>query len=174
MGAVRTAQGDDAASIAQVHVASWRAAYAGLLPEAVLAGLSVDRCVDRWRQILSTSEPATAILVSIDPDVCGFAVLGRSRDADAAPAIGELRAIYLDPSWWGCGHGAALHDAATRALRTAGFTEATLWVVATNARAIRFYTRHGWTPDGTERHDTIGDGAAVVHEKRLRCLLMPA
>ena len=39
---VRDATVDDARAIAEVHVASWRWAYRGQLPDDLLDGLSVD------------------------------------------------------------------------------------------------------------------------------------
>lgn len=45
---VRHATANDAAAIAQVHVASWQAAYRGLLPEALLVSLSVERRQRHW------------------------------------------------------------------------------------------------------------------------------
>jgi RimJ/RimL family protein N-acetyltransferase len=41
---------------------------------------------------------------------------------------------------------AALDD-----LRERGYSEATVWSFADNERANRFYERHGFTHDGTER-----------------------
>ncbi|WP_018503641.1 N-acetyltransferase [Parafrankia discariae] len=45
-------------------------------------------------------------------------------------------------------------------LGAAGFASATLWVLETNTRAIRFYTRLGWQPDGAVRDEVVG-GAAI-------------
>jgi hypothetical protein len=39
---VRRAVSGDAASIARVHVESWRSTYAGIVPEAYLRSLDVD------------------------------------------------------------------------------------------------------------------------------------
>ena len=50
---LRDARGEDAPGIAAMHVASWRAAYPGLLPEAVLEGLSVARRTATWERVLA-------------------------------------------------------------------------------------------------------------------------
>ena len=50
---VRWATADDAAAIAAVHIASWRAAYRGLLPDAVLDSLSLEARTDHWREWLA-------------------------------------------------------------------------------------------------------------------------
>ena len=49
---VRAATADDAAGVARVHVDSWRATYKGLMPDAVLDGLSVDNRAD-WLAALA-------------------------------------------------------------------------------------------------------------------------
>ena len=55
-GAIRRASrepSDDAAGIATTHVASWRAAYRGLLPQSLLDDLSVDRRTEQWREAIA-------------------------------------------------------------------------------------------------------------------------
>ena len=49
--------------------------------------------------------------------------------------------------------GKALMDSALDVLRQAGFSEATLWVLATNERARRFYEVGGRAPDGAAKQD---------------------
>lgn len=56
----------------------------------------------------------------------------------------DLCHLYVDPSCWGRGIGAALHDAAVAALRDAGATTAWLWVLRKNDRARAMYERRGW------------------------------
>ena len=147
---VRPATVDDARAIAEVHVASWQAAYRGLLPQEYLDGISVEQRAARRRESLANGHGTT--LVAVDSGtVVGFAVTGRSRDEDADDSVGELYALYLRPDVWGVGAGAQLHDAALRSL--AGFGSNTLWVLDTNARARRFYERHGWQPDGVTKLD---------------------
>ena len=74
----------------------------------------------------------------------------------AAP---ELRALYVDPSYWGGGVASALHR------RAAACT--TLEVIAANARARRFYEREGWTIAGaSEPHDFEGTLVPFVRYRR--------
>ena len=49
---VRSAELDDATAIARVHVATWRSAYRGLLPDEFLASLSQSHYEERWRRSL--------------------------------------------------------------------------------------------------------------------------
>src|SRR5881398_2402612 len=117
MAKVRRATPADALGIAEVNVASWRGAYAGLLPQPFLDSLSVESRTGQWRRQLE--DPSVVALVAVDAgdSVIGFASTGPSRDADADDSTGELYAIYLHPSAWGSGIGAALHDEALLGLQ---------------------------------------------------------
>jgi GNAT superfamily N-acetyltransferase len=155
---VRPAELEDATGIAGVHVAGWQAGYAGLLPPAYLAGLSVGQRAERWGTILADAHAASTTLVAeLDGAITGFASVGPSRDDDAARSTGELWGIYVDPAHWGTGVGHALHEAALQELRDAGATRATLWVLQGNQRAAAFYERHGWTADGATKTDWRDD-----------------
>ncbi|WP_051165748.1 GNAT family N-acetyltransferase [Amycolatopsis orientalis] len=121
---IRPATPEDAAGIAAVHVGSWQAAYAGLLPDEFLAGLSVEAREQFWASSLAdASRPHTVLAASVADKITGFAVFGPSRDDDATPKTGELSSIYLLPSEWGTGTGRALHEECVRGL-TAQFDSA--------------------------------------------------
>ncbi|HEX5937279.1 MAG TPA: GNAT family N-acetyltransferase [Actinomycetota bacterium] len=152
---IRAATPEDARAIAMVHVASWRAAYRGLLPDAYLDRLSVDeREAQRREHLDDPSSERGTLVAEEDGRIVGFATFGPSRDEDAPPGTGEVPAIYLDPGVVGTGVGRALFAEAASGLRNAGFTRATLWVLGANERARLFYERAGWTLDGaTSRHD---------------------
>ena len=56
-GFVRAARASDAPELARVQAASWEAAFAGLVPDAVIAELTSDAAVSqfaqRWQQAIS-------------------------------------------------------------------------------------------------------------------------
>jgi GNAT superfamily N-acetyltransferase len=146
---VRPATREDAREIAEVHVASWRHAYRGLLPDDYLEKLSVDEREAQRLAWFADPSPATGVLVAEDAGrVVGFATFGPSRDDDALEGTGEVPAIYVDPQVLGTGVGRDLFEAVTVALRSAGFARATLWVLEANGLARRFYEKAGWSWDG--------------------------
>lgn len=145
---IRRATVDDAYEIAEVHVASWRWAYEGLLPDAVLDALSVEERATGWAPILEQAPEGVLVAVDEVGRVAGFSSVGPTRDDDAPSGTGELFAIYLRPEAAGTGLGSVLLGGAEEDLRGAGFRRGTLWVLETNARARSFYERHGWTWDG--------------------------
>jgi GNAT superfamily N-acetyltransferase len=172
---LRDATPADAHGIGTVLVRSWRAAYRGLLPDDVLAGLSVPEREKFWSDALTARAPHTGMVVAtIADDVVGFAATGPPLvPADRAdPALGDLYALYLVPDVWRRGIGTRLHAAALDRLRAGGFTHAGLWVLDTNERALRFYLHHGWTDTGRTQLDH-GPGGVELHERRLRHDLSP-
>jgi GNAT superfamily N-acetyltransferase len=164
---IRQAVAEDGRAIAEVHVASWLAAYRGLLPDEALDALDVDARAARWHA--SLADGTSSALVGEDEDgIYGWATVGSSRDPDAGGEIGELWGLYLHPDRWDEGLGRELHDAALDELREQRFSAATLWVLEGNDRATRFYERQGWRADGSMRSDRVGELRTLVEEVRYR------
>jgi GNAT superfamily N-acetyltransferase len=169
MVGVRNATQADARAIATVNVASWRAAYRGLMPDDVLSGLSVPDRERFWSDALSAQEPRRSVVVATAAHaVIGFAAAGPPLNPGdrADPTLGDLYALYLDPDSWGRGIGTQLHATVLDRLRACGFTSAGLWVLDGNQRARRFYHRHGWTDTGRTQVDR-GPDDIELHERRL-------
>lgn len=163
---IRRARPQDAQAIARVHVDGWRWAYREIMPEGVLEGLSVTDRAAGWTQSLTAFASPSVWVAERDGRVVGFAWTGPSRDADALPTTGELLAIYLEPELVGTGIGRALMARAELELRADGFVGATLWVLAANHLARRFYEASGWSPDGASKHEAFG--GIELHEVRYR------
>jgi ribosomal protein S18 acetylase RimI-like enzyme len=167
---VRWGVPDDACALAEIHVRAWQMGYRGLLPDSLLDSLSAADRLPRWRERLA--ETAARVLVAeVDGRPAGWLVIGPQRDTDVdAQRVGEIYAIYVHPDFWRRGCGAALLAQARDELRGQGFAEATLWVLRTNQRAIRFYEAHGFWADGASKIETNRDGIAF-DEVRYRCML---
>lgn len=125
-------------------------AYRGLLFDDYLDDLQPEVWATRYTfGDVDPQRPAT--VVALDGDaICGFATTGPSRDDDGQ-GTGELVALYVDPDRWGAGVGRALIHEARARLVSQGYAEASLWVLAGNERAERFYRSDGWAPDGSRR-----------------------
>lgn len=148
---VRAATTEDARAIAEVHVASWKSAYADII-DFTKVPLDVDERERSWahRIPLVGGEGYRTWVADIDGRVVGFSFTQPTEDDDLNPLeIAELVALYLHPDHFGAGVGKPLLDRAIAGMRNQGFLQATLWVLEDNARAIHFYRREGWRPDGT-------------------------
>ena len=165
---IRPATLEDAPAIAAVHVASWQGAYRGQLPDDVLDGLDVGRRTTAWRRFLG-DEGQFTFVAEDGGRITGFAHGNAAREDNPDGKTGEVFAIYASPGAWGTGAGRELMAAAVEWLRSAGYREAVLWVLDSNARARRFYELAGWTPDGTTKDDVLA-GVAVTEVRYRRTL----
>ncbi len=123
-----------------------------------------------WRQVLQNPGPAVTLVAEHEcQGVVGFIRVSVSRDCDVDPRlVGEVQALYLRPMFWGLGIGRLLMDAGLSWLAQAGYRESTLWVLATNDRARRFYEAAGWWPDGaTKTDDSRGFALFEVRYRRV-------
>ena len=107
----------------------------------------------QWREWLRPGGDRTHTLVAeLGPALVGFATLAiPSHDEDEAEGVGEIPALYVEPSAWGHGAGAALLEASAEDMRAAACTEGILWMLEGNERAAGFYERQGWRRDGGRR-----------------------
>ena len=133
---VRPAREDDAETIARVHVETWRDAYAGLLPQEVLDGLSRRRQMRRWRRAIRDPEAELGQVFVAEAGVDGIVGFGSaSREA------GEITTLYVRPGAQRQGIGRMLFR------RMAEYLEGpvSLWVLDGNP-AAGFYERLGGRP----------------------------
>ena len=148
-----------------VHARSWRATYAGLLPDAVIDDVVHARAArtERWRTQLSQADQGRGSFVAtMEGRVVGFVFWGSGQTSDEA----EVHAIYVDPSVTGRGIGRALLGAAVDDIATNRSSAAVLWVLDRNERARRFYEAAGWSADGGTKAEHREGG--TLHEIRYR------
>ena len=157
---VRRATIQDVPQIARIHVLSWQRAYADIVPEEYLDGLSITRHEVQWNEILQQRE-ARVLVAETAAQIVGWIGYGRSRDDDAADRTGEVYAVYVDPACWSTGIGSQLWTEARQELVGLGFERATLWVLAANERAIRFYRRAGFELAATSGNEIMIGGRSL-------------
>jgi ribosomal protein S18 acetylase RimI-like enzyme len=162
---IRRARRQDAAAIGRVHVETWQATYAGLLPDSLLVAMSDVRQSAWWSRVLSDPGEARGVFVADDEEmgVVGFGSCGPVRDApeglDArARRVGEVYTLYVEPDFQNLGLGRRLLDALFRQLRADGCDTAALWMLAENPTRF-FYEGLGGERVG-QRVDTLA-GADV-------------
>jgi RimJ/RimL family protein N-acetyltransferase len=148
---LRPATSADCRNLAEVHIASWRAAYHGIIPDHALDTLSVKAFETIWKHNLLDPN-RTNVVASVEDDIVGFVSYGPSRDRDMDKReTAEIYGIYLLEGFWGGGLGLALLNLAVEDLSSTGFREASLWVLSENERARRFFERSGFSADGMKK-----------------------
>jgi GNAT superfamily N-acetyltransferase len=162
---LRAATLQDTEALARVHVQAWHETYRGLVPDTLLAGLSVERRVVAWSEMIGAGALAPATFVAVrDSTIVGFGSAAPARDSLLA-TDGEVTAIYLLEEHKRRGIGRALFGKLMAALRERGCISAGLWVLDTNVIARRFYEAMGGR-EGPSKVDARPD--ATLHEVAYR------
>lgn len=170
---IRIASAADAAAIEEVRVRSWRAAYAGLLPQGQIDRATGPGAVEQRRQRFAAEPDTRTLLAERDGAPVGTAAYGPERDhsteapADrAGPPAGELYMLYVVPEQWSTGTGRELLLKVIGDLREDGYAAVSLWVLEANERARRFYERAGFTVTGRQVHERHGRLTREVRYER--------
>lgn len=154
---------EDAEDLARVHVDAWRAAYTGLMPERFWDEETQARRTTGWRRRLAGDPAEIAEHVRIVRDAAGcaqgFCWVGPARDEEAPREL-QLWALNVAPALFGSGAGHALVE------DLLGQRPAYLWVAEGNARARRFYVKHGFAPDGGVLVDPDLEGLREIRMTR--------
>ena len=141
---VRIAEPDDASAIARVYRDTWRATYAGILPDKYLAALTLQRLTPQWRKQLRDRDGIILVACAGD-DVVGFTSGGFESGFD--PFFrGEIATLYVRPDAQRCGVGAMLLVEMLRELAAAALAPVLVWVLEENAGARAFYEALGALP----------------------------
>ena len=170
---VREATPEDTEAIVSVTEAGWREGYREIVDRTKLGELPADR----WRHEVGVGlrrpvGDAFTYVAEVDGAFAGYCfVAAPGRDADLGPEVAEVVAMYVDPSQWRRGIGAALMSESIKRLQRLPYDEAVLWTFRENARAIAFYERFAWQADGAEKiHSRSGEPAIRMR----RSVTMPS
>lgn len=137
---------------------TWRAAYAGIVPEDYLTNLSYEESEHRWHERLSKDDRGCVFVAEGNRGIFGFAS-GHSRyrfSRGLEEYRGEFEKVYVLPAGQGKGAGRNLVEAVARYFLEHGLASMILWVFEENRPARGFYEALGGMPvaeDGFE----IGD-----------------
>jgi ribosomal protein S18 acetylase RimI-like enzyme len=167
---VRCATVEDAPEIARIRIEGWRAAYTQLVAPDVLDAMDETADSARWATRIATEPDIHTLVAELEGEQAGFCTYGDDRD-EPQPRRAEIYAIYVAPQFWGCGAGVALLESALADVGLRGVTEIRLWTLTGNARARRFYERHGFGFDANEKPLTgllDPDGATATEVRYVR------
>ena len=136
---IREARPDEAGLLAAIQRDASLTANAHIFPPERYS-FPLPEVTERWQGFLD--DPAVEVLVLEE---------GGTAVGIAGSRAGWVDGLYVLPEWWGRGAGRRLHDEVLRRQRTSGAASCSLWVLAENARARRFYERLGWRENGETR-----------------------
>lgn len=160
---LRPATLSDAPGIARVHVHSWAAAYADLMPPEAIASRPVELRIAQWSEWLENHEPGSIWVAEVQGAICGFVSGGPTRGEWQQKAPGEIYALYLMPDFFGLGLGRLLFEKMRAELSSRGFEQHWVWVLESNLKARAFYEKMGGLR-AAQSEIQIGDPPLVFQE----------
>ena len=150
---VRNADFEDMKRLGHIMSVSFRTAFSGFVTQQTLdACAGEENCAALLEGIFR--EGKVRFLTGEDSGMLAW-----QQTEDGA----EIMAIHSLPESWGTGLG---HAMLAEALEQIGDQKIYLWAFRENARARRFYEKHGFRWDGTQRVSGF-DGAVEVRYVRM-------
>ena len=132
---------DEMRGKAFVHWKSWHETFSGLVAQDFLDALTLEKCTK-----MTYDKPDNFIVAKLEERVIGF--VGYGDRGNEASDIGEIFWLYVLSEFHGKGVAQQLMDAGLERLND--YPQICVWALKENERAIRFYRRYGFTPDGEE------------------------
>ena len=149
---IRIGRPADAEAIALVHETARRAYYAGEGQAWQLPHEAAPERLETWQLLLGDPARATVHCAVTDGRMVGFLSMGPPlHDSPTDEEVLELHALFVLPDSWSGGIGSELHAGFTERLSSGPEGHGALEVWGGNSRALAFYRRRGWTPDGRSR-----------------------
>ena len=138
---VRAATNEDVLAMAQVHIASWRETYPGLLPQPMLAELSIANEAIRRQRMLDRPRALGRTLAFVAEHQGEIVAYGSCNDQRTGPLYdrgftGEVSELYVLRKAQRQGAGSLLLSAMAGALLERGHRGFSLWVLERNGAVV--------------------------------------
>ncbi|NGM22099.1 GNAT family N-acetyltransferase [Roseomonas stagni] len=156
---LRSARTSDAVAIAELHIASWRDAYRGVLSPDFLATSIETEFNTHWQAALTgRRRPGAVVVAMAGRHLAGFTAAWREG------VNCHVDNLHVRPGMRNAGIGRALLGFAAQRLQDQGAVSADLWVFAANQGAARFYLSLGAEVEAPVARETYGQ---TVTERRM-------
>ena len=162
---IRPATLNDAKCCADIHTASWRFAYSGIVPKEIMDAYSV-RWPTIWNKMFASNVDSHYVMV-LNDIIVGFLTINVSRDNDLKASCYEIIGLYLHPNFISRGFGKQTMEWIKREIKSRGYDKISLWVLEENIRARRFYEKSGFVFDGETKSSGISSLQEVRYVYRL-------
>ncbi len=148
MTEIRAAVAADMAAVADLWHEGWHSGHAGHVPD----GLTAARSLEAFHERTPARVGDTTVVLGSSGRLLGFVMV-----------VGdEVEQVFVGPASRGTGLAVVLLAEAERQVAASGHASAWLAVVEGNARARRFYEKHGWVDEGDLPYEVVAGGETFV------------
>ena len=148
MTEIRAAVAADMAAVADLWHEGWHSGHAGHVPD----GLTAARSLEAFHERTPARVGDTTVVLGSSGRLLGFVMV-----------VGdEVEQVFVGPASRGTGLAVVLLAEAERQVAAGGHASAWLAVVEGNARARRFYEKHGWVDEGDLPYEVVAGGETFV------------
>ena len=143
---IRHAKEDDAQAIANIYVDTWRATYAGMLPDKVLIEMSTERQMVIWaraiRHAQGHAEEKILVMEQEPSGIIGVSSCGFNRDRNNY-YDGEVYTLYVHPDYQNNGYGERMLARLFEIMINQGYANAIIWVLSSNPSRFFYEAMQG-------------------------------
>ncbi|OED52275.1 GNAT family N-acetyltransferase [Aliivibrio fischeri] len=125
------------------------------MPQSFIESYTLEKRRKLWSNIIKRSL-AEVLVADCDEGLVGFLCFGQPKALNGTEVY-ELSSIYIAPDKIGAGIGQTLYNECERVLRLLKAQKVSLWALDSNKRALKFYTKQGFTPTGGINKERTND-----------------
>lgn len=148
MTEIRPATAADMSAVADLWHEGWHDGHAGHVPD----GLTEARTLGAFHERTPSRVADTLVAVGASAELLGFVMV----------VSDEVEQVFVGRAARGTGLAVDLLTEAEREVAAGGHDQAWLAVVAGNARARRFYEKHGWNDEADLPYEVSAGGQTFV------------
>lgn len=165
---IRPAVYEDALAIATVQYYGWQQTYRGIISNAYLDDMTIEKGNGRWQYNLQHARGGIHVMTTAEDKVIAFSAAGRNS-APEFNCDAELYSLYLLKEYHGQGLGKRLFAFEIDKLKEAGYKSLFVYVLADNP-SVAFYRsfnpdleRMLETPIGGQQYDELCLAWSDIH-----------
>lgn len=147
---IRKVTNGDEKALAFIQTESWKSAFKGIVQEELLSKCTeLDRAKNMYRSLL-LKEKGNGYLLEVNGKPHCIAYWNSSRESDMSE-YAELICIHSLEDNWHKGYGSKMMERVLSDVKDSGYSKIMLWVFEENSRAIGFYKKYGFVPNGRKQ-----------------------
>jgi L-amino acid N-acyltransferase YncA len=162
MSRIRCAQQNDLSTIASIHVASWKDAYAGIVPRRVIESQNIEKSLAGWKKTFNNHPNNITVAENKSGELVGFCCAGVANNVEEA-ATWEVYGLHVQPKLRGKGIGTQLLHEALNKARAEGHKKAIVWTLEDLLLSRKFYEKRGAYLSHSKKWHTVPNMLEVAY-----------